>query len=408
MSHAEPLISICLPVYDGSAFLREAIESVLAQTYKDFELIISDDGSSDESPQIIAGFAATDPRIRVLDSGPRLGLFANYNRCLSAALGEYLKPFAQDDLLQPTFLEECADVLKRNKDVTLVSTGRAFIDAKNIETDPAFGEMPSTRDILGRVGKIGSWAVLRKSLLPVINFIGEPSAVMFRREAMGKGFDERFHHLGDLDYWLRILFNGDYYFVSRKLCRFRRHGANQSDTNEKQLMFLPDLLLLGENCEKTLEQLSVSRQEFIDFNLLSAAEHITTWVETKKLDPSSFNDSDFKGVAFQSLMLLSKRQAYSHKVWAFVMFEKLRRQREKQLRGMLGSWSWRWTQPLRQLNRFILDSAHTGQPKYSANRENMSDIIDQQREYLKYLRKQIIRVRSSRSWKLTTALRLGR
>ena len=98
-----PTVSICLPVYNGERFLREAIESVLAQTYEDYELLISDDLSQDSSLEIAHSYAKRDTRIIVSSNPKNLGLFANYNACQKLASGKYIKPFAQDDSTCPSY-----------------------------------------------------------------------------------------------------------------------------------------------------------------------------------------------------------------------------------------------------------------------------------------------------------------
>lgn len=78
----QPEVSICLPVYNGAKYLRQAIESVLAQTYGDFELLVSDDGSSDDSVAIAQEYAAKDERVIAWTNERNLGLFENYNLCI--------------------------------------------------------------------------------------------------------------------------------------------------------------------------------------------------------------------------------------------------------------------------------------------------------------------------------------
>src|SRR5690349_18729732 len=96
-----PLVSVCLPVYNGEQYLRESIDSVLGQTYADFEILISDDGSTDSSAEICAQYADRDRRVRFWRNEANRGLFANYNICMNRARGEFIKPFAQDDVLHP-------------------------------------------------------------------------------------------------------------------------------------------------------------------------------------------------------------------------------------------------------------------------------------------------------------------
>src|SRR5438874_11358052 len=104
------LVSILLPVFNGERYLAQAIESVLAQTHTDFELLVVDDSSTDSSWQIIQKLAKTDDRIFAFKNQTNLGLFQNYNRCLDLSRGDFVKPFAQDDLLVSKALERMHEV----------------------------------------------------------------------------------------------------------------------------------------------------------------------------------------------------------------------------------------------------------------------------------------------------------
>ena len=104
-------MSIGLPVYNGERFLVEALESVLAQTFRDFELVISDNGSTDATEQICRRFAAGDARIRFLRSDSNRGAAWNFNTVFEHSRGAYFKWFAHDDLLAPDYLERCVERL---------------------------------------------------------------------------------------------------------------------------------------------------------------------------------------------------------------------------------------------------------------------------------------------------------
>ncbi len=94
-----PKVTVCLPTYNSGEFITQAIDSILEQTFKDFELIISDDCSTDNTPEIIRSYLEKDRRIKYLQNSQNLGLFMNWNRCLESASGEYITVFAQDDLM---------------------------------------------------------------------------------------------------------------------------------------------------------------------------------------------------------------------------------------------------------------------------------------------------------------------
>jgi glycosyltransferase involved in cell wall biosynthesis len=123
-----PRVSIGLPVYNGDAFLASAIDSLLAQTYRDFELIISDNASTDGTEAICRDRAARDQRVRYLRHDVNQGAMRNFNCVVELARGEYFKWAAHDDMHEPTYVERCVEVLDRHPDVVLACTGLVDID----------------------------------------------------------------------------------------------------------------------------------------------------------------------------------------------------------------------------------------------------------------------------------------
>lgn len=123
-----PRLSVALPVYNGERFLAEAIESLLCQTFTDFELIITDNASADATEEISRSFAARDSRIRYERAPRNLGAAWNFNRGFHLARGQYFKWAAHDDLHHPRFLERCVAVLDADPDVVLCFTRTEFID----------------------------------------------------------------------------------------------------------------------------------------------------------------------------------------------------------------------------------------------------------------------------------------
>ena len=112
-----PRVSIGMPVYNGERYLRSAIESILAQTFQDFELIISDNASTDNSLSICQEFADQDKRIRIIEQSKNIGAMANFNFVAKEARGEYFKWAAADDLCAPQFIEKCIEVLDRDSEL---------------------------------------------------------------------------------------------------------------------------------------------------------------------------------------------------------------------------------------------------------------------------------------------------
>ena len=109
-----PKVSIGLPVYNGENYLEEALDSILAQTFTDFELIISDNASTDRTEEICRAYVARDDRVQYLRNATNRGAAWNYNRLVDVAQGEYFKWAAHDDLIAPEFLARCVEVLDRD------------------------------------------------------------------------------------------------------------------------------------------------------------------------------------------------------------------------------------------------------------------------------------------------------
>jgi len=133
----EPTVSIGLPVYNGARFLAETLDSLLGQTYADFELIVCDNASEDDTRQICEAYAMWDERIRFLPSDVNRGAAWNYNRALEAAAGRYFKWASHDDLCAPTYLERCVEVLDRAPDsVVLAYPKTVLIDKEGTLIGP--------------------------------------------------------------------------------------------------------------------------------------------------------------------------------------------------------------------------------------------------------------------------------
>jgi glycosyltransferase involved in cell wall biosynthesis len=123
-----PRVTIGLPVYNGENYLAEAIDSILGQTFTNFELIISDNASTDRTEEICRTFADQDERIRYFRHDRNRGASPNYNFTVEKARGEYFKWAAHDDVLHPTFLEEAVKALDVNPDLSLVYSKTRTID----------------------------------------------------------------------------------------------------------------------------------------------------------------------------------------------------------------------------------------------------------------------------------------
>lgn len=130
-----PRVTIGLPVYNGQEFLEETLECLLGQTYRDFEIVISDNGSTDRTQEICRRFAGRDARIRYSRQETNQGAAWNYNQVVHLAAGEYFKWAAHDDLITPDYLEKCVAVLDGDPGLVLCCTDDQDIDVDGNPVD---------------------------------------------------------------------------------------------------------------------------------------------------------------------------------------------------------------------------------------------------------------------------------
>jgi len=123
-------VSIAIPVFNGENYLREAITSILRQSFSDFELIISDNASTDATESICREFCLQDPRIRYIRQPENIGAARNFNLLVSEARGRYFKWMAHDDVIAPTYLAVCVEALERDATAVLATTRVRYIDSK--------------------------------------------------------------------------------------------------------------------------------------------------------------------------------------------------------------------------------------------------------------------------------------
>ena len=130
MNGSKPKVTIAIPVYNGDNFLAETLDSVLAQTFQNFEVLMVDNGSTDGTERIYRDYAARDPRIKIHRSEVNLGVTRNFIRAVGYSSAEYFMYLAHDDMLAPSFLEQHVAVLDAHPDVALCYPKAIEIDTQ--------------------------------------------------------------------------------------------------------------------------------------------------------------------------------------------------------------------------------------------------------------------------------------
>jgi glycosyltransferase involved in cell wall biosynthesis len=225
-----PTVSVCIPTYNGAQFVERTIRSVLAQTWDDFELVVSDDGSTDATLEILDHI--DDARMHVVPGEGRAGAAANFNRAVSLARGRYVKLLCQDDLLYPECLERQVAAMEAGAGagVVMVACRRDIVD----DHDRIIYRHRGWR---GAEGVISGERVMRANVRAGTNLVGEPSAVLCSRALLHEvgGFSLEQSYMIDLEAWMRLLGRGNLSYLPEPLCTFRvSQGSWSSDLAREQ------------------------------------------------------------------------------------------------------------------------------------------------------------------------------
>ena len=217
--------TIAVPVYNREEELnRRAIDSALAQDVLDLEILVVDDCSTDGTWEVLQTY--TDSRLSLVRNECNLGLFGNFNRCLSLAQGEYLRILCTDDTLVPGCLRREIQIMEEHQNVSLLSTRSRLVD----KTGRGLGEGANLLDPGIYRGAQAIPALLWALAHYALNALNLPSGVLLRREAALQAgqFDTTLRMVGDVDYYLRVLGYGDLAVLAQVGCEVTMHQGTES------------------------------------------------------------------------------------------------------------------------------------------------------------------------------------
>ncbi len=417
------LVSVCLPVHNGERFLTQAVQSVLAQTFENLELIIVNDCSSDGSLELAKDLALSDSRIKVYENEKQLGLFANYNKCMNLAKGDYIKPFAQDDILLPKNIETLYSLILQDKGTVLASCAREWISGSGQKLEKKDWSTSACK-IFNTAEAVSRDQVLLESFMPFSNFIGEPSAVLFPSSIKGMGFDSSFKHIGDFEYWLRLLLAGNYVCSDQILCSIRKHGERQTYKNYQDLSVATDLIALMQSLAPCLERLGFVQENLLKRTIKDLGRQFKHMladgeIQMPQIDPLySTHEERLKNLAFLALSLIvedNEASPGSREYLTIKVNERKIQRLEDYLQRLLRDPAWIATKPLRDFNLY-LNRSKPNNGSYQKRellckpgrlltirkkkQEHAGDIIKRQEAYLAFMHDRVKNVRMSRSWHL--------
>lgn len=233
------LITIAIPVFNGERYLKSCLESAINQTYDDIEILVIDDGSTDNSLELVKSYEKIDTRIRVISNPKNLGLVGNWNKCLKEARGEWIKILFQDDLIRSDSVEIMhTEALRHQK--RFVVCARDFIIEEN--ASEAFKQFYSKKlyklesryTELTEMNSI-TFANIMKETGFFENFVGEPTTFLIHKSIVEKygNFNKHLTQLCDYEFVVRVVSQEGIIFIPKFLASFRVHAQSESTRNAK-------------------------------------------------------------------------------------------------------------------------------------------------------------------------------
>lgn len=216
-----PKVSVLMSCYNASRWLHEAIDSVLVQTFEDFEFILVDDGSTDETCNIIRNYADRDKRIVVI-SKKNTGLPDSLNAAIKQAKGQWIARLDSDDLCDPTRLEQQVNFVNNHPQVVLLGTGSIEIDGQG-HAIRKFFYPPDHKTLVRRLERL--------------QWVFPHSSAFYRTDIVKQigGYNPRISAAEDLRLWLELALRGEIACLPRPLVRIRQHASQITKVNKRRV-----------------------------------------------------------------------------------------------------------------------------------------------------------------------------
>lgn len=220
------LVSIMIPTYNAQTTIKGTLISILAQTYKNLEVVIVDNASTDNTVNVVHQF--DDPRLKIIINPVNLGAEGNFNRCIELATGDYIAIYHADDIYEPTIIEEQVAFLEMYPEAGGVGTMAAIIDENGITK----GELKIPTELISKAPPLYEIKDILPALLKYGNSFLICPSMMARHDVykneIKKWREELFKSAADADVWLRIAEKHKLGIINKKLIRYRHSTSHFS------------------------------------------------------------------------------------------------------------------------------------------------------------------------------------
>ncbi len=353
-----PTISVLMPAYNAELYIAQSVQSVLAQTFEDFELLVVNDGSTDRTLEILSGIA--DPRLRILDNAKNLGIVGSLNRAMSEAAGPYIARIDADDFCLPTRFAKQKQFLDEHPRTLIVGAEMLVLERGEIKRSRQPGD-PDPRVL--------QW------MLHISNPVGHVS-MMFRAETvrqLGTYLREEFKYAEDFDFSHRMLRLGEISVLPEYLVIYRQHDLNLTRTRRTEMIdrtagVLSGVYrdLLGTDCDAESTLVAEHLIAGVPFNDKSAVEQLGDFLNrlvTAFARTYALNDEQ-----------MAKVTQYTGKLWWRVIQASLRAGHVRIPARYHDSFRWSGqTRPRTwQIARSLVSGLLPGQPEFGGFRPRAS------------------------------------
>ncbi|EJQ80455.1 MULTISPECIES: glycosyltransferase family 2 protein [Bacillus cereus group] len=240
--HTYPLVSILIPTYNRPHYFQLALDSALAQTYPNIEIIIGDDSTDNKTQDLVRQFYLPEYKnIFYIRNSSSLGQFQNDLLLFEQASGDYINYLMDDDLLHPDKIQKMMDLFLTDSNLSIVTSYRKLIDEKGKHIPDG----PINIKLCEITTKLSGMDVGNRMLMECCNYIGEPTTPLFKKKHLTESFGSlngrNYNCCVDMASWIHLLSTGNVTYISEPLSSFRIHSGQQLQSNMKVLEGIEDL-----------------------------------------------------------------------------------------------------------------------------------------------------------------------